>query len=749
MDPLGSLKPVDDNIVCIFCQKCTGSDISKASDHGLEKVRQAATTRREIGDSKNSILIDRLQNVFDSSEAQVIVWHKVCYAHFTDKSKIERLQKVLAKEEASCSSHAKHETSCSSNSKQEASSNSSGNKRSLRRHVEPVNWNLCIFCQKDILKVRLSSVMTKQVSDQIIQDATFDYKIGLRLAGVIDLIAAEAKYHLACLRAFSRSTAKSKQTIQSDSEASEKTDLAMVWLCKELHQSADKGHVILLDDVWERYGELAATSSTTIPHSYYSRRATFKEKLQSQLGDIYYFFKPLDRSPSERKTMLIPTNYVQEAANTAVQQMTEIEDTMPQYVPGDDIFLSLIHVALKIRKDLMETPGHKGFSVSEDEAIPCVPDSLYMLLKLIFAGQEALEDDNSEKNEDIVQSRVLSVAQDLVYCVSGGRKWTPKHIGLATTLHQATRSKQLVKLFNKAGHCLTYEQVLQVDTSLAESTLKDVDQATGAIIPPNIVANKFIHYTADNIDILDESLDGKNTFHATQMAAWQRGQDSDSTLQVLGPSTRHTTLIVPDVLETLLPVNINSATSEPVLTSHVDKAWFMNTEGDSDCVKQAQATDMAFFLRRQDSDTKPSWTVFNQSVSSEEPEQTAVGYLPIIPAPAHEFNTLNTVVKRCMAISSHFGQEHTVLTVDQALFCKLMELKWSVEEYRDKLIPRLGGLHTAMNFLKDVGDHMAGSSLAEVWLESGLLGEGAVQLVVSGKAYNKAKRAHKLTLQSL
>jgi len=158
---------------------------------------------------------------------------------------------------------------------------------------------------------------------------------------------------------------------------------------------------------------------------------------------------------------------------------------------------------------------------------------------------------------------------------------------------------------------------------------------------------------------------------------------------------------------------------------------------------------MAFFLRRQDSDKKPSWTVFNQSVSSEEPEQTAAGYLPIILAPAHELETLNTVVKRCMAISSHFDQQYTVVTVDQALYCKLMELKWSVKEYQEKLIPRLGGLHTAMNFLKTIGDHMAGSGLAEVWLESGILGEGAVQLVLSGKAYNKAMRAHKLTLQAL
>ena len=242
-----------------------------------------------------------------------------------------------------------------------------------------------------------------------------------------------------------------------------------------------------------------------------------------------------------------------------------------------------------------------------------------MLLRLIVGGQDALENESYENNEDLIQSRVLSVAQDLVYCVSGGRKWTPKHLGLASTLHQATRSKDLVELFNKASHCLSYEQVLQVDTSLAESTLKSMDQATGAIIPSNLVPNKFIHYTADNIDILDETLDGKNTFHATQMATWQRGQEADVELQKLEPFTRHT-LIVPDALEKLYHANVSPALNEPVFTAPVDKDWFSKPEGESICVKQAKATDLAFFMGRQDSDLKPSWTLFNQSISSEDPE---------------------------------------------------------------------------------------------------------------------------------
>ena len=59
----------------------------------------------------------------------------------------------------------------------------------------------------------------------------------------------------------------------------------------------------------------------------------------------------------------------------------------------------------------METPGYKGFSVSEEDAIACIPESLYMLLRLIVGGQASLEDDSPGNNEEHVRSIVLSVAQ--------------------------------------------------------------------------------------------------------------------------------------------------------------------------------------------------------------------------------------------------------------------------------------------------------------------------------------------------
>ena len=53
-----------------------------------------------------------------------------------------------------------------------------------------------------------------------------------------------------------------------------------------------------------------------------------------------------------------------------------------------------------------------------------------------------------------------------------------------------------------------------------------------------------------------------------------------------------------------------------------------------------------------------------------------------------------------------FGQRYTIITVDQALYCKLVELKWQVPQYQERLVVQLGGLHISMNFLKTIGDHM-------------------------------------------
>ena len=129
------------------------------------------------------------------------------------------------------------------------------------------------------------------------------------------------------------------------------------------------------------------------------------------------------------------------------------------------------------------------------------------LVGSLFDFDTDIDDSVEQCKNAKVQNITFSLAQDLIYNATGGKNWTPKHIGLASTLHQTTRSKELVQLFHNAGHAISYENVLQVDNALAESTLKSMNTVNGAVVPPNLVANRFLHFTCDNIDINDSSLE--------------------------------------------------------------------------------------------------------------------------------------------------------------------------------------------------------------------------------------------------
>jgi hypothetical protein len=174
--------------------------------------------------------------------------------------------------------------------------------------------------------------------------------------------------------------------------------------------------------------------------------------------------------------------------------------------------------------------------------------------------------------------------------------------------------------------------------------------------------------------------------------------------------------------------------SNPVFIKAVKTTWYDQAEDKKECKQAAKATDLAFNMLRSEGVIRSGWTEFNQSLSRGEVgdkfghEVTKVGYMPIIQAPAHEMDTLNTVVKKCMHVATVLGQQYTIITVDQALYCKLVELKWAIPEYREKLVVQLGGLHISMCFLKTIVDHMKGSGLVDSWIESGLLGPNAAEL---------------------
>ena len=357
---------------------------------------------------------------------------------------------------------------------------------------------------------------------------------------------------------------------------------------------------------------------------------------------MYDFIVLRNAAPSERQTLLVP----KECAHVLVSKQIGTEDTdniiIPIFRREDDEFRAMVHVALKLRSDVLSHPAFTGVNVNQEAEIASVPNSVHMFLNLLLGDQSHCDEcDEFDANEldGIRKERVLSIGQNIVYGVCGNKNIPPKHVGLGLTLHNATRSRKLVNLFYKAGHIASYGRLLSIDTVMAESTLKSIDD-TGAVVPPNLVPGRFVHFSADNIDINNPSLDGKNTFHATQMAVWQRGPPEESILDNVKPSDK-VTLDIPHVLQKIHEAIPTKETATRDFNG-IKSEWFKGR--DELVVTKTRATDMAFLYSRHNVETKPSWISFNQSVTEVNPPRTTTGYMPIILAPAHELSTLNTVV---------------------------------------------------------------------------------------------------------
>ena len=191
------------------------------------------------------------------------------------------------------------------------------------------------------------------------------------------------------------------------------------------------------------------------------------------------------------------TKSTQSEMITSDSESSEDEECSITGFAQQNIFQDMVHVALRTRQDLLDTPEHsgiwKGIYLAHVEQV--IPNSLYFFLRLLF-GSINVAYEGIEKDCEIDQT-VCSIAQDIVYGVSNRRKLTPKHLGLGLALHQATRSEALVELFHAANHTTGIDTVRRIDTTIAQNIIDRFAKNGYVYIPENIVNDRMLHWSCD------------------------------------------------------------------------------------------------------------------------------------------------------------------------------------------------------------------------------------------------------------
>ena len=95
------------------------------------------------------------------------------------------------------------------------------------------------------------------------------------------------------------------------------------------------------------------------------------------------------------------------------------------------------------------------------------------------------------------------------------------------------------------------------------------------------------------------------------------------------------------------------------------------------------------------------------------------------------------------------GQKSSVLTFDQALYCKSKEIQWRMADRFQNFVLRLGGFHVVMVFLAVLGKMFRDSGLDDALADSGVYACNTVEQIFRGSHYNRGIRCHKLALESM
>ncbi|EDO31927.1 predicted protein [Nematostella vectensis] len=360
----------------------------------------------------------------------------------------------------------------------------------------------------------------------------------------------------------------------------------------------------------------------------------------------------------------------------------------------------LIDVARYLRSEIKKCDGisFKPLNVNDvslDSARIIIPDSLYWVIRLVLTADE-------------FEFKRMSPSP-----------W----------------SKQIVSLLNRMGHSSSYDDLKAVDTSLA------------------------MEEHADNNDLNEETLDGKNTTHATTMVVYQR--------KVFGPDPPPIILADHSSRRRSLPESTNLYEllecpcygRRPALNEHIRKVkneWFSS---ELDVLVRALREDEIWLLLRMDltgrtpaavmKQTLSGWSGFNTILYPDLPLSSKIGYCPMIDGASTEFSTVYTVLKHAQKVSAVACQEDTVITFDLAIYIKAKQIQLRYQEEFANTVIRLGGFHIALNFLSLLGKKFASSGLDDLLIESGVYAAGTTSALLKGKSYNRGIRAHKLSMEAL
>ena len=334
--------------------------------------------------------------------------------------------------------------------------------------------DICMICKKKKIKVNKKDCYTTQIvtreAENSLKNAAEMKNDTLMLLAIneVDLIAKEFKKHDKCYRDYTRIIYEHddrKEDLVYDVGNYE----CVVKIVEEQVMSLFK--CVSMDVLMEVYG---------IGDKHTQYRCKLKNRLLNTFGDKIIFLSPDYHSAQ----VIISSKCFKEQSYSSLSN-----DLKPEI-----LLKNSANYLRELVKESIKSCGKLSWPPTVEELQDVKrnpPNDLLHFIKMLLLG---------DNHQHVVSGQkwniIRSIADDLMYSISSRKYFTLKHCSLALGLHGMTGQKEPILLLSKLGHCITYDEVREIETAQSEIAL-DL-QRNSSILPlqPRTnavkVSNKFL-----------------------------------------------------------------------------------------------------------------------------------------------------------------------------------------------------------------------------------------------------------------
>ena len=361
------------------------------------------------------------------------------------------------------------------------------------------------------------------------------------------------------------------------------------------------------------------------------------------------------------------------------------------------------------------------------------------------------------KNYDGLQRKCDAVFQIMYSLIQ--KKKTPLQVLIAETIHDASRSKKVITLLNRLGLSISYDEMMRIDTRLAERIIQEAGEFR-VPVGPSIKSGFTIHGAMDNFDHEGGTLSGKFGSHDTILMLFQNieseistSNDDDSYICMI-PEDQSSTKNERS-LKHILPCQILSKATNIGKRGEIPGDFTPATE----LVDLTKETSRNQFLiwsasrslpsTQSDSNQVPSFTATNSFFQNTTTVLTSFAFTPIIPYPATEYDTIFTCMKNFQDVLQQRDLDYGPLWSDEGVYWIAKEIQLLNPTLFSNIFLGLGGFHMEKKLIACCSAYLQDCGIESVFVENEIFGSGVVQSVLSGGHYIRGRKGMMMLAETL